>query len=192
MERKSMKTNSISLDTTDINTKFSLTDYFAKMNTKNRTPLKVVPKNAWIGFLGGFIAIGLLAFLTSSTSTAWIMAPFGASCVLAFGLWDAPLSQPRNIIGGHFISTLIGILIYHLFGQGAWQMGVGVGLAIALMMLSRTTHPPAGADPIVVIIAGSNWTFLFTPVLIGSIAIVILALIINNFVNNRKYPAFWI
>jgi CBS-domain-containing membrane protein len=83
-------------------------------------------------------------------------------------------------------------LTYHLFGQGSWQLGFAVGLAIAVMILSKTTHPPAGADPIVVILAGSKWSFLFTPVLAGSIVIVFLALIINNFEKNRKYPTFWI
>ncbi|MDU0203562.1 MULTISPECIES: HPP family protein [Paenibacillus] len=165
--------------------------FWLKMRSKDRSPLKVVPRNALIGSIGGFIAIALLALLTDLTANAWIMAPFGATCVLAFGLWDAPLSQPRNIIGGHLISTLVGLLFFHLFGRSVWVIAIAVGLAIGLMMLTKTTHPPAGADPLVVILSGSSWSFLFAPVLIGSVLIVIIALIINNLDKKRRYPTFW-
>lgn len=164
---------------------------WVKWRTSGRSPLKIIPRQIGIGFCGGFLAIGLLALMSTLTGNLWIMAPFGASCVLAFGVWDAPLSQPRNIIGGHLVSTLVGLCVFHLFGQAPWVLAVGVGLAIALMMLTRTTHPPAGANPIVVILAGSGWSFLFFPVLIGSVSIVLLALIINNLEHTRKYPTFW-
>ncbi|WP_127531016.1 HPP family protein [Paenibacillus kobensis] len=166
--------------------------YLSKMSGSGTSPLTVSVKTALIGFIGGSAAIGLLAYLTHLTTSVWLMAPFGASCVLAFGLWDAPLSQPRNIIGGHLVSTAAGLLLVHLFGSEYWVLGVGVGLAIALMHVTRTTHPPAGADPIVVILAGSPWSFLFHPVLIGSVAIVLLALLINNLDPQRRYPKFWI
>jgi CBS-domain-containing membrane protein len=169
----------------------SITDFLLKMKGEGRSPLKVLPKNAVIGAIGGFIAIALLSLLTEVTLEAWIMAPFGASCVLAFGVWDAPLSQPRNIIGGHLISTMVGLVLYHLFGQGIVVMAAGVGLAIGLMMLTKTTHPPAGADPLVVIMAGSGWSFLFTPVLAGAVVIVLVALIVNNIDKKRRYPTFW-
>lgn len=165
--------------------------YFAKMRGRGRSTLKVVPRNAVIGALGGFLAIAILALLTHWTSNVWIMAPFGASCVLAFGVWDAPLSQPRSIIGGHMISTFTGLVLVHLFGQSIWVMAAGVGLAIGLMMLTKTTHPPAGADPLVVITASSSWSFLFAPVLIGSVLVAAAALLINNLDKKRRYPTFW-
>ena len=166
--------------------------YLTKMRGAGKSPLKVMPWNAAIGAFGGFIAIASLALLTDFTSAAWIMAPFGASCVLAFGVWDSPLSQPRNIIGGHLISTFTGLVLYHLFGQGPIVMALGVGLAIAFMMLTKTTHPPAGADPLVVIIAGSGWSFLFTPVLMGALVIVLAAILVNNLDKKRRYPSFWL
>ena len=165
--------------------------YWHKWKGTGRSPLKVVPKNALTGFAGGAVTITLLCFLTDMTDAAWIMAPFGASCVLAFGIWDAPLSQPRNIIGGHLVSTFVGLCCYHSFGDGAWVIGLATGTAIAVMMLTKTTHPPAGADPIVVIVAGSGWSFLFTPVLIGSVLVVLFAIVINNMQRNRSYPVFW-
>lgn len=166
--------------------------YFGKMMSKERSPLKVNIKDAATGLIGGFVTILILAFLTQVTSAVWLMAPFGASCVLAFGVWKAPLSQPRNIIGGHFISTFVGLIILHLFGSSPWTWALGVGMAITCMMLTKTTHPPAGADPIVVITSGSTWNFLLSPVLIGSFVIVVLAVIINNLRANREYPTFWL
>jgi CBS-domain-containing membrane protein len=166
--------------------------FFSKMAGSGRSPLKVVPKTAFLGLCGGFIAIGILALLTDITSYMWLMAPFGASCVLAFGVWDAPLSQPRNIVGGHLVSTSIGLILFHLFGNEVWVIALGIGLSIALMHVTRTTHPPAGADPIVVILAGSPWSFLLTPVLMGSLVIVLTALLINNLDEHRKYPTFWV
>ncbi|GGG58961.1 HPP family protein [Paenibacillus radicis (ex Gao et al. 2016)] len=166
--------------------------YWSKMKGAGRSPLKVSAKTAIISAAGGFIAIAILAWLTGLTGQPWIMAPFGASCVLAFGVWESPLSQPRNIIGGHFISTMTGLLLFHLFGQGLIVLAVGVALAILFMMLTKTTHPPAGADPIVVILAGSGWSFLFTPVLAGSVVIVLVALLVNNAIRQRSYPTFWL
>lgn len=166
--------------------------YFSKMKGKGRSPLQVIPKNVLMGTVGGFVTIALLAYLTDFTATKWLMAPFGASCVLAFGLWDAPLSQPRNIIGGHIVSTCIGLLLLHLFGNGIWVIALSVGLAIGGMMLTKTTHPPAGADPIVVIAGGYSWGFLISPVLIGAILIALLALIFNNLDQKRAYPTFWV
>ncbi|WP_433943574.1 HPP family protein [Paenibacillus sp. SN-8-1] len=165
--------------------------FFGKMRGRGRTPLKVVRRNVIIGFIGGFVAVGMLAILNEMGHGLWIMAPFGASCVLAFGVWDSPLSQPRNIIGGHIISTFTGLLVYHLVGGGFLSMAIGVGAAISFMMLARMTHPPAGADPLVVIMAGSSWSFLLTPVLIGAVIIVAAALIINNLDRTRNYPTFW-
>ncbi|ALS24040.1 HPP family protein [Paenibacillus sp. YK5] len=165
--------------------------FLMKMRGKARSPLKANPWNAFMGFIGGFLAIGLLAFLTNVTSDLWIMAPFGASCVLAFAVWDAPFSQPRNIIGGHFISTLAGLAVYHAAGNGPVAMAIGVGLAISLMVLTKTTHPPAGADPLVVMMSGSGWSFLVAPVLIGAVMIVLVALLVNNQDKKRNYPTFW-
>lgn len=167
-------------------------NYFSKFLTKERSPLKVNFEDSFIGLIGGFITITLLGLLTKDAHSLWLIAPFGASCVLVFGVWNAPLSQPRNVIGGHLISAFIGIAVYKIMGNSPMSIGIGVGLAIAVMILTKTTHPPAGADPIVAIMAGSSWGFLFKPVLVGAIIIVLIAIIVNNFSKIRKYPTFWI
>lgn len=166
--------------------------YLSKMKGAGSSPLKIDMKDSLTGLIGGFITISILAFLTSMTSSEWLMAPFGASCVLAFSVWNAPLSQPRNIIGGHFVSAFVGLAAYHLIGAEPWAIGLAVGLAIALMMLTKTTHPPAGADPIIIMLGGYGWSYLVSPVLLGSLFIVLIALIINNMRSNRTYPTFWI
>ncbi|KAB7704472.1 HPP family protein [Bacillus aerolatus] len=166
--------------------------YTSKMKGEDINPLTVNIKDALTGLLGGFLTISILAILTSISSTEWLIAPFGASCVLAFGAWNAPLSQPRNIIGGHLISTFVGLAVYYIFGNGPWAIGLAVGLAIAALMLTKTTHPPAGANPLVVMMGDYSWSFLFSPVLAGSVLIVLFALLINNLRSDRDYPTFWI
>jgi len=171
--------------------KFILIRYLSKMRGKGKSPLQVNVKDSLTGLTGGFLTILTLMYLTNMTSTEWLMAPFGASCVLVFGVWNAPLSQPRSVIGGHFVSTFIGLVMYQLFGNEPWVIGLAVGLAIALMMVTKTTHPPAGADPLVVMLGAYSWSYLISPVLLGSIIIVIFALLINNLRSNRSYPTFW-
>ncbi|OMF10718.1 HPP family protein [Paenibacillus sp. FSL H7-0331] len=169
----------------------SLLIFLRKMKGEGHSPLVIHIRNVIMGFVGGSLTIAALAWLTDMNVGLWIMAPFGASCVLAFGLWDSPLSQPRNIIGGHLISTVTGLTVNQFLGHGITAMALGVGLAISLMMLTRTTHPPAGADPLVVMMSGSTWSFIVSPVLVGSIVIVLIALIVNNLSRQRAYPRFW-
>ncbi|RKD26059.1 hypothetical protein BEP19_02870 [Ammoniphilus oxalaticus] len=169
----------------------ALIRYLSKMKGSGRSPLKVNGKDALTGLIGGFLTILSLVWLTDVTNATWLMAPFGASCVLVFGVWNAPLSQPRNVIGGHFLSGLIGLTMYHLFGNQPWSIALAVGLAIMVMLVTKTTHPPAGADPIVVMLGGYGWSYLVAPVLIGAVLIVALGLIINNLRSARQYPTFW-
>ena len=139
--------------------------------------------------LGGFIVIFLLAQLSQMSGTALLIAPFGASCVLVFGLPASPLAQPRNVIGGHLVSSAIGLAVFAALGATPFAFGLGVGLAIAAMLLTRTTHPPAGADPIVAILAGASWPFLITPVLAGAVAIVVAAAVYHRAATGAVYPA---
>lgn len=166
--------------------------YFNKSSTQARSPLKVSMWQAILAFIGGFITIFILVSLSEGLHLSLLIAPFGASCVLAFALPEAAVSQPRNIIGGHFITALCGLVVYHWLGNGIWALSLAVGLGIALMILTKTTHPPAGANPIVVITAASSWSFLITPVLVGSIVVVCVALLYNNLIKHRKYPTFWL
>lgn len=143
---------------------------------------------SWTGAAAAIAAIGAL---TTATATPWLMAPFGATAVLVFGLPDSPLAQPRNVIGGHLLTTLVGLAFLSALGPQWWSMGLAVATAVALMQLSRTTHPPAGANPLLVMLTGAPWSFLASPVLIGSVAIVLVALLCNNLSPERRYPSYW-
>lgn len=148
--------------------------------------VKALP--ALLAGAGGFLTIYLLSDLTSRLDVTLLIAPFGASCVLVFGLPQSPLAQPRNVIGGHLISSAVGLASLFLFGATPLAFGLGVGVAITAMLMTRTTHPPAGADPIVVILVGATWQFLLTPVLLGTIAIAAMAYLYHRFVTRMPYP----
>ncbi|WJS83708.1 HPP family protein [Paracoccus sp. TOH] len=143
---------------------------------------------ALVSGLGGAVAICLLAGLAQSLEHALLIAPFGASCVLLFALPQSPLARPRNVIGGHFLSALVGLLVLNLVGDSVLAMGLGVGLAIAVMQLTGTVHPPAGGDPLVVILTGAGWSFLGLPILAGTVTLVLVALAYHRLVSTRAYP----
>lgn len=142
---------------------------------------------ALAGF-GAFIAILLISLAEAGAGTLLLIAPFGASCVLVFALPQSPLARPRNVIGGHLLSAALGIAVLHLFGTGPSATALAVGLSITAMLLADTLHPPAGADPIVVILAGASWSFLVMPVAIGAVAIVAIGFGFHRYVTCRPYP----
>jgi CBS-domain-containing membrane protein len=108
--------------------------------------------------------------------------------VFVFAILQSPLAQPRNIIGGHLISTAAGLSVFCLLGQTPLAFALGVGLAIAARLLTGTVHPPAGDDPILVIFASASWPFLFAPVLVGTICIVLLGAGFHRWVTRKPYP----
>lgn len=141
--------------------------------------------------LGGFLAIASLAALSQTSGMMLVLGSFGASCVLIFGFPESPFSQPRNIIGGHFLSSLVGLTMLTTFGAHWWSMGLAVGLAIALMMISRTVHPPAGSNPVIVMLALPGWDFLLTPTLLGAVLMAVAGVLFHGFVSKKPYPAYW-
>lgn len=152
-------------------------------------PITTRAITAAVSGLGGFATIYLLAQLSASLDAVLLIAPFGASCVLVFAIPQSPLAQPRNVIGGHFISALVGLAVLSLLGVSPLSYALAVGVAIATMQLTGTLHPPAGADPIVVLLAGAGWHFLLTPILAGTLAIVVTAIIYHRWISKRPYPS---
>lgn len=137
-------------------------------------------RTALVAGLGGFLAIGVLATINATEALPLLIAPFGASCVLVFGAPASPFAQPRNVIGGHVVTALMGLMAVAIFGPGPLGIAAGVGLAIAAMILTDTVHPPAGANPIVVALTQAGWPFIATPVLVGATAIVVMGLAYNR------------
>lgn len=139
--------------------------------------------------LGGFLGITVIAFLSECSGASFLMPPFGATCVIAFVIPESAFAQPQSIVGGHLLASTIGILCYNIFQTHWWSLSIAVGLCIASMQLTKTLHPPAAADPVLILMQGGvPWSFLITPVLSGSLMLVFLALLYNNYIVNRPYP----
>ncbi|HUG03922.1 MAG TPA: HPP family protein [Steroidobacteraceae bacterium] len=156
-------------------------------------PLPAQPTGRSIAFawLGGFLAIAAVALLTDHLAIALLLGSFGASCVLVFGFPDLPFAQPRNVIAGHFLSSLVGLAFLYAFGPHWWSVAAAVGTAIALMMFTRTVHPPAGSNPVIAYLAQPGWDFLLFPTLVGALVVVAVALVYNNVTREGKYPKYW-
>ncbi|WP_373960212.1 HPP family protein [Vibrio gigantis] len=166
-----------------------------KLTGGGELPPKATLSQLLKGFVGGTVGILILCLLAEQSQVPWLMAPFGATCVLLFAVPASPLAQPRNIIAGHFISAAVGLLALYGFGDSYLVMSFAVGSAIFLMQYFRAVHPPAGANPIVIALAGTSlvdWTFLFTPVLLGSIALVLVGIMLNNTSTQQRWPLYWI
>jgi CBS-domain-containing membrane protein len=146
---------------------------------------------ALVAGCGGGLTIYLLAQVQAWTSLLMLAPAFGASCVLVFALPDSPLAHPRNVIGGHLVSTAVGLAALAILGHGPLAMGVGVGIAIVAMMLTRTLHPPAGGNPVMVILGGASVSFLFKPILLGAVVIVLIGAAYHHLVAGRRYPKTW-
>ncbi|MBP6115437.1 MAG: HPP family protein [Neisseriaceae bacterium] len=147
------------------------------------------------GFLGGVLSIVFLGLLQPMVGAPLLMAPFGASCVLLFAASSSPLAQPRNVIGGHLLSAGVGLLMLHGFGSSLLSMAIAVGLAIVLMQWFRMVHPPAGGNPLVVLLAPTvpplGWDFLLFPVLFGAVGLVLIAALVNNVGPRHAWPVYW-
>ncbi|WP_249684283.1 HPP family protein [Pseudomonas sp. RC2C2] len=161
------------------------------MSLKSKAPAAPSLHFSLLSLIGAALAIGATGWLSQVSGALWLMAPFGASCVLAFGMPDSPLAQPRNIIGGHVIATLVGLAVLHTLGDSWWSAALAVGLALAAMQQTRTLHAPAGANPLVVIASHAPLSFVVTPVLAGSLVIVAVAWCLNNARQANSYPKYW-
>lgn len=145
------------------------------------------PHAAALAGLGAAIAIGVTGALSVHSGAPLLIAPFGASSVLLFSVPASPLSQPVNVVGGHLVSTATAIALHMVLPGSWWAAALAVGAAIALMALLRVTHPPAGADPLLVFASDPGWGFLGMPVGVGAVALVAIAALFHRF-TGTAYP----
>lgn len=120
-----------------------------------------------------------------------IMVPFATSIVLVMGTPDAEPAQPRALMGGHLISTAVGLLTLSITGPSPWAAAFAVGVAMAVMHATRTFHPPAGIDPLIVVVQDVPWSFLVAPVAIGALLLAAFAWLWHNFMRREAWPARW-
>ncbi|MHC6529770.1 HPP family protein [Vibrio proteolyticus] len=133
------------------------------------------PLFALISGIGAFLGIAVLSLADSAQHEfILLMAPFGATAVLVFGVPDSPLSQAKNVIIGHLLTAFIGVCFVQFVGVTPLSMAAATGLAVSSMLLTKTTHPPAGANPMLIMLAGQSWSFLVSPVLIGAVTLVLV------------------
>jgi len=147
-------------------------------------------KNNIISAFGAFFCISILTYLNSfDESNLWLIPPFGASMVLVMAVHESPLAHPKNILFGHILSALSGVFIFSILGFSFYSVGLAVGLAIFLMMTTKTIHPPAGANPIIAVLGAKGLDFVVMPVAVGASFIVLFAIIYNKLLK-RKYFTF--
>lgn len=156
-------------------------------------------KEHFWAFLGSFVGIGLIAFLQNkqfaSSDNLFLIGSFGASSVLIYGAIQSPLAQPRNLIGGHLISALIGVTINTFLPDIVWLTApLAVSLSIVFMQITKTMHPPGGATALIAVIGSEKikalgYFYVLSPVLTGSLILLLVALVFNNLTTNRKYPS---
>ena len=148
-------------------------------------------KQSTLAGLFSIITIGLLTFLTYKTEFGvFLLASFGSSMVLLYGYPESPFAQPKNVFFGHIVTALVGLIILHFIPLPIFiTIPLAVGLGVGLMILFNVTHPPAGGNPIIVIVGSVSYDYLFSPVITGAIIIIIFAIIINRFILKKSYPS---
>ena len=150
-------------------------------------------KRALFALIFSIIAIGTLSFLSFETQYGLFLAgSFGSSMVLLFGYPESPFAQPKNVFFGHLVTSIVGVLILEFLPVDLFlQIAVAVGLGIFVMILLGVTHPPAGGNPIVIILGAVSYDFLLNPIIFGSIIIIAYAIVLNRFILKKNYPSSW-
>lgn len=176
-------------------------NYLEKMKGGGQSPPRVGLQEvlwSWIGSFLGLSAVSLIHYkILDETGLMMIIGSFGASAVLIYGAVRSPLAQPRNLLGGHILSAIVGVSAFQWLGGQPWlAAAIAVSTSIAVMHLTRTLHPPGGATALIAVIGGDSvhslgYLYVVMPVALGAITMLVVALIINNIPKNRKYPESW-
>ena len=157
-----------------------------------------------LGGIGAGVTIGILAYITFQSVLAgsvyglWLAASFCSSVVVVFGYPENEFAQPKNVLLGHLLCAFIGILFVTLFKISQDRtifflaVGLAVGIAVMLMMAFEITHPPAGGNTIVVMLAQDSFHFLVFPIMVGAVTIIIGGIIYNRFILKKNYPLKWL
>ncbi|XPS87177.1 Hpp family protein [Desulfosarcina variabilis str. Montpellier] len=176
--------------------------YVKKMLGHTQSPPRVSITEVFWSWLGSFLGIALVGAvhfnLLDRTALIMIIGSFGASAVLIYGAIRSPLAQPRNLIGGHMLSAAIGVAAYQFLGGLPWlAAALAVSIAIAVMHLTKTLHPPGGATALIAVIGGDavhqlGYIYILMPAGLGALVMLIVALLINNLAPTRRYPEYWL
>ena len=176
-------------------------NYFQKMRGTTTSPPRISFFEmvwSWIGAFLGISAVGFVHFtMLRGTDLTMIIGSFGASAVLVYGAIKSPLAQPRNLVGGHVLSALIGVFSFNLFHNCTWLAAAfAVATALVIMHATRTLHPPGGATALIAVIGSQDihnlgYFYVVAPAGIGALIMLLVALVVNNIPRKRQYPEFW-
>lgn len=176
--------------------------YLRKMRGSTRgNPPRVSTSEVIWSWLGGFLGIAAVALvgelLFAGTDLVMMIGSFGASAVLVYGAVRSPLAQPRNLVGGHVISALVGVAAFKLLHGQVWLAeATAVATAIAVMHLTRTLHPPGGATALIAVIGSDQvhdlgFLYAVVPAGLGAVILLVVGLLVNNIPDTRRYPEIW-
>lgn len=168
-----------------------LTTYLKKMKGRAREKDRIDYIDSFVSAIGGLIAIIIISFVAVYLGYPMALAPLGASCLIVFGAHKGLMSQPRNVIGGHVISTTSALIIWSVFGKSLFIIGLVLAIVLIIMTLTKTVHPPAAASALVVVNSQAGWGFLVL-ILIGTLLLVFISMIYNNLFQTRQYPKHWL
>ena len=143
------------------------------------------------GAAGGAVAIGAMEYFAARNTIPLMAVPFATSIVLVLGSPEVDAAQPRALIGGHLISTMVGLLVLWVAGPTPWAAALAVGLAMVAMHATRTFHPPAGIDPLLVVVNAMPWSFLLVPGAAGALALALFAYAWHLAVRRFNWPTRW-
>jgi len=152
---------------------------------------EITTRHVIAGAAGGAVAIGLMELLSGHAAFPLMFVPFATSIVLVMGTPEAAPAQPRALVGGHLVSTAVGLLTLSVTGASPWAAALAVGLAMVVMHVTRTFHPPAGIDPLIVVAQGMPWSFVLAPVAIGALMLLAFAWLWHALVRREAWPARW-
>jgi CBS-domain-containing membrane protein len=141
---------------------------------------------AWIACA---VTVGLALLVMELQHVPWLLASLGGSCVIVFGMPDSKMAQPRSLLGGHVIGSVVGLAAAHLLGSGWLAMAAATATALVLMMLTDSIHSPAGADPLIVMSTQASWSFLIAPLGLGLLIVFLATVMYHRFVLGRPYPS---
>ena len=148
-------------------------------------------------FIGAFVGIGLIGYIQNSylpiSDNNFLVGSFGASAVLIYGVVNSPLAQPRNLLGGHVLSALLGVTVNNLVHITWLAAALAVSGSIVLMQVTKTLHPPGGATALIAVIGTEEvknlgYLYVLSPILSGVVILLLVALVFNNVTDNRSYP----
>lgn len=180
----------------------TLREYLSKMRGSTRgSPPRVSNGEILWSWIGAVLGMGLLAWvhrlLFVGTDMTLMIGSFGASAVLVYGATRSPLAQPRNLVGGHVVSALVGVTTWKLLHHDpSLAASFAVATSIALMHLTRTLHPPGGATALIAVIGSDQihdlgYLYVLVPATVGPVLLLVVGLLVNNIPRSRRYPEIW-